>query len=84
MARYVKRSLCAGEGSGRPAPSGHHAARAQLMGCGLGDNEKEISAQHCPGRTGLCADDPVGHEELRYPLDLEQWDHRQLPGGTWR
>lgn len=49
MARHVKRSLCPREGSGRPAPSGHHAARAQLIGCGLGDNEKEISAQQAGG-----------------------------------
>lgn len=49
MARHMKGSLCGGEGSGRAAPIGHHAVRAQLMGCGLGDNEKGISAQRAGG-----------------------------------
>lgn len=89
MARDVKRSLCAGEGIGRAAPTGQHAARAQCVGR-LGNN-KEISAQragggkqHCLGRIGLCTgQDPVGSEDLRHPPHWEQWDHRQLPGGMW-
>ena len=48
-ARHVKGSLCAGEGSGKAAPIGHHAARAQLMGHGLGNNKKETSAQQAGG-----------------------------------
>jgi len=48
-ARHVEGSLCAGEGSGRAAPVGHHAARTQLMGCRLRDNEKGISPQGAGG-----------------------------------
>lgn len=80
MARHVKRSLCARKGSGRAAPIGHHAARAQLMGRGLGDNKKEISAQEAGGRKHNTAQagqvsaltrTPWWGEELRHPLDWE-------------